>query len=658
MQKLSRVDSVDGRGHLRAPFARMSAQGVLDHFRRRSSVRYFAVADAGQVERDKIDRLLDNRFEFNGESYRLPDDFDWLHNPSPDIEWAIMWHKFYFAVGLGMAYAETGREVYAQKWMALTSSWIDGVTVDFLSSDVTGRRVQNWIFAHYYFVGANSLAAIDAEFYDRFLMSIRQQVDYLCDNLTPSRNHRTLELYAIFLAAVVFPEFADAAEWLDFSVRELVANIESDILPDGVHCELSTDYHHIVLRNFLAIKRLALLNDIALPPRFDAGVKRALQFSLYVHKPDGSIPSLSDGDTGSFLNLLQWGYQCYGMEPLRYVATQGAEGTAPEQRAKAFPDGGYYVLRSGWGERESAFRDERYLVFDCGPLGEGNHGHLDVLSFEMAAYGRSLVVDPGRYTYDEAGDTNWRAMFRGTRYHNTVVVDGRNQTRYRFHGRKYKVKGPAPDFELRSFVSRADVDYLHGIARSHEYEVVHERKILFPKLEYWVVCDLLRAAGEHDYELLFHLTERAQDKVRAETDRHCRYVDSPHLRIVQPLSLAGGLTVEQGYVSPTYGVKHPAPIVNFSRRAADWCFCSVLYPYRDRRPEISVRPVEVLHRGRPVAPVDAVALEISIKTDGRERRDLVYFAHGSDRAYSLRGVVPTEPFWLRRLEPTGGGHAD
>jgi hypothetical protein len=39
-------------------------------------------------------------------------------------------------------------------------------------------------------------------------------------------------------------------------------------------------------------------------------------------------------------------------------------------------------------------------------------------------------VDPGRYTYSEAGEVNWRVHFRGTAAHNTVCVDGRNQTRY------------------------------------------------------------------------------------------------------------------------------------------------------------------------------------------------------------------------------------
>ena len=109
-------------------------------------------------------------------------------------------------------------------------------------------------------------------------------------------------------------------------------------------------------------------------------------------------------------------------------------------------------------------------MFDCGPLGEGNHGHFDALSFELAAHGRSLVVDPGRYTYSEAVDAidgvNWRPHFRGTAAHNTVCVDGRSQTRYAPKPIKgasrhapgsvrHKIAGPAPLTELVEGVDSA-----------------------------------------------------------------------------------------------------------------------------------------------------------------------------------------------------------
>jgi len=40
---------------------------------------------------------------------------------------------------------------------------------------------------------------------ERMLMSMAAQVTWLRDNLTPRRNHRTLELYALFVVALALP---------------------------------------------------------------------------------------------------------------------------------------------------------------------------------------------------------------------------------------------------------------------------------------------------------------------------------------------------------------------------------------------------------------------------------------------------------------------
>jgi hypothetical protein len=451
----SRPNYAAWRSAFRAPFRDLSPGELLAHFRQRTSVNYFPVADPDETTRTKIDNMLAHRFEFNGELYTLPERINWQSNPSRDIEWLILLHKFYYAVGLGMAYEETRRDEYARQWVRLVDSWIDQVSTDFLSSDVIGRRLQNWIFSHWYFVGGsgdarlNPSPSIRPEFYCRFLKSIHDQTTHLRSHLTPARNHRTIELYAIFLVAIVFPEFKSSSEWLKFAIDELAKNIAADFREDGVHCEQSTNYHHLVLKNYLGAKQLAVRNNILLPDVIDNAIRRAVEFSAFVHKPDGFIPSLSDGDSRCFLPLLQQAAELYDDDTWLYVATQGERGRPPRQRSKAFPSGGYYLLRSGWGEHEP-FRDEQYLVFDCGPLGAGNHGHFDCLNIELAAYGKSLIVDPGRYTYDESGDTNWRAVFRGTAYHNTVLVDGKNQTRYQAQQPRYKIDSPEPDFEMRS----------------------------------------------------------------------------------------------------------------------------------------------------------------------------------------------------------------
>ncbi len=621
---------------LKPPYQTWSADELLHYYQSRENVAYFALHDDEQASPEKIVGILENHFEFNDESHKLPEDFDWTKNPSNDKEWLILLHKFYYAVGLGEEYVKSGDERYAKKWLELTQSFIENVPLDFLPCDVTGRRVQNWIFAHYYFISQPKSPLITSKFYLKFLESLHAQVTYLCANLTPARNHRTIELYAIFMAAVVFPEFADAEEWLEFSKRELSNNLQSDLLKDGVQCELSTDYHMLVLRNYLGIMTLARLNHVEMPTQMDTLIKKMLEFALYIHKPDGTTPSLSDGDSRNFLSVLKQGYELYGDERLLYSATQGREGQAPKERCKLFTQSGYAVLRSGWGQKES-FDDERFLIFDCGPLGAGNHGHLDLLNFEIAAYGQSLIIDPGRYTYNEplehSTETNWRKLFRGTSYHNTVQVDGLEQTEYKFHKTRFKIRGPAPEHELKSFITNEHIDYLHGIARSHQYEAVHERKIMFTG-EYFIISDVLEAKDIHSYDLRFHLSDAAFGKTVVLLQEDTLLVHAPHLVLAQPRAEGVDLALEQGFVSRTYGVKHPAPIVRLSQHANRTSFHTILYPYKTHCPKISVQrlPIEAQHVF--CHPNEAFALQITIQDRGQTVQD-VYFNATSVKDYSF-----------------------
>jgi hypothetical protein len=639
-----------------APYSAWRPAQILAYYQERSHVCYFPILDEEETRREKMDSILGNRFEFNGEQYTLPECFDWTDNPSPDKEWRILLHKFYYAVGLGALYHQSGDRRYAAKWLELTNAWIDTVPFDFLPSDVIGRRVQNWIFAHYYFVTLTRTPLLLPDFYLKFLTSLYDQVHYLCQNLTPARNHRTIELCAIFLTAVVFPEFKEARQWLDFARQELLHNMQTDLLADGVQYELSTDYHHVVLKNYLGIRQLACHNHIPMPAAMDDLLRRALEFAMYAHKPDGWVPSLSDGDVGSFLSLLQQGSELYGSEELLYVATRGRQGQPPAQRSRAFTKSGYIVLRSGWGDGPEPYTDERYLIFDCGPLGVGNHGHLDLLSFEMAAYGRSLIVDPGRYTYDESGDMNWRALFRGTGYHNTVQVDKKNQTRYAFHKTRFKIQGPEPERELKAFITAPGYDYIHGIARSHEYPVVHERKLFFPWLEYWILSDFLPAAETHHYDLLFHLSPEAWQQVIVETAGNTCLVQAPHLVIAQPAEAQIQPFVEPGYVSPTYGVKHTAPIVRFACQAAGATYHTVLYPYGQEKPRLAVAVLPVLANGRLCPPTEAFALSITIIRDGERYTDIYFNGTSENPGCSYCFANYTYDGLLLCLRQDGSGH--
>ncbi len=657
------VDRRSGAPVFRAPFDAFDDDALLAHYRAPRAARYYAVADPDETQPDRIEALMQGHFEFNGETHCLPDPVGWLANPGTDLEWHILLHKFYYAVGLGLAYQRSHAPRYARRWAELIDGWIATVPAGFIAADVTGRRVQNWIYSHRLFVTQGSDAPVDPGFHRRLLEAIHEQVEYLCEHLTPKRNHRTLELYTIFLAGVAFPEMRRAAQWRDFGLRETAANAEADLLADGVHCELSSDYHHLALRNWMHVRRLAALNALRIPDTLDAAVQRALEFSLHVHKPDGVVPSLSDGDARSFLELLDDGATWYGREDMRYVATRGARGTPPPTRVAHFDASGYSIVRSGWGTGAADYADMQYLVFDCGPLGEGNHGHFDCLSFELAACGRSLIVDPGRYTYSEASDpvngTNWRVHFRGTSAHNTVCVDEREQTRYvprpiAEHSRhragsvRHKVGGPAPDTRLLERFGADRLDLLHGRAISHEYDAVHERCIVFVDRRYWIVSDWLRAPSEHDYALHFQLGVHAEGHTGLSIGDGLR-VDSPGLVIAQSDGSARHRLCP-GWVSSRYGEKRAAPKLQSRLRASDANFDTVLVPWRESSPPLSLRRIRATADGR--ATSDALHIELAV--DGAAFNHVWFHARGNADACWHIGRMAFTGRWVHwREDPDG-----
>ena len=90
----------------------------------------------------------------------------------------------------------------------------------------------------------------------------------------------------------------------------------------------------------------------------------------------------------------------------------------------AFPDGGYYLFGVDFGEK-----NEIKGMVDCGALGYlgiAAHGHADALAVTLSIAGEECLVDPGTFSY--WNELKWRAYFRGTSAHNTVRIDGLDQS--------------------------------------------------------------------------------------------------------------------------------------------------------------------------------------------------------------------------------------
>jgi hypothetical protein len=497
------------------------------------------------------------RFTHAGVTLDLGRRPDWRHDGlTGDDEWRIEWVKLYEGLDLAHAFSVTGDASFLATWEDLVDSFCDQVPVGWDTSDVSARRVQNWLQAWQRFAHAPAFAALRPGLAERLTDRLLADADHVAAHLTAERNHRTLELYSLLLVALAFgPDGARAG-----SVLELLAeNAATDIWDDGVHRECSTDYHLIVLRSFVGAIANARAAGIEAPAELVARAHLACDFALHVQRPDGTTPALSDGDPDDFRELLTHAGRILDRPDLTWAATGGTAGTPPVARLVSFPAGGYHVQRSGWGDGPRPYRQERFCIVDCGPLGDGGHGHYDQLSVEVAAGGRALLVDPGRYSYAAGTDEAraWRRAFKGTAAHNTVCVDGLDQTPFR----PGKPNGPTSRARLVRRHTMEGLDVVIGEVRSPSYDAVHTRVVAFVDDDRWLVHDRLRATMPHRYEARWHLAPEALGRTVVDRERRGQVtIHAPGVVLAVPV-WCGDVELVDGWVSPAYGVKVPAPVV-------------------------------------------------------------------------------------------------
>ena len=229
----------------------------------------------------------------------------------------------------------------------------------------------------------------------------------------------------------------------------------------------------------------------------------------------------------------------------------------PARRLVSFPVGGYHVQRSGWGDGARAVRRRAAAAcFDCGPLGDGGHGHYDQLSVELAGGGRPLVVDPGRYTYADgrrpAGGTGSRARPPTT----PCRVDGLDQTPFR----PGKPQG-RPMSTARLLGRRTPARPRRARGRGAQ-PVLRRRPHPEPSRSSTTTTGSCTtgSAGRppHRYEARWHLAPGRVGPHDRRSRPARRVVRAPGLVLAVP-AWCGEVTVEDGWVSPAYGVQAAGP---------------------------------------------------------------------------------------------------
>jgi hypothetical protein len=476
-------------------------------------------------------------------------DIQLMRSDGSDVR--VVWelNRLGHLINLGQAYRLTRDEKYTDQFLTQLHSWSEanpyGRGPNWTCAMEVALRAVNLIVARELFRDSPQLDA-------RFLLRLFQQHgNYIRSNLEFSyiatSNHYLSDVAGLLWLGVMAPELCDATRWRDFGLKELLREMDKQVLEDGADFEASTGYHRFVTELFLYSFLLCRVNDIEIGEKYWRKLHSMLLYIRAYLRPDGFAPLIGDTDGGQFPLLQQRRADDHG-----YLLEIGADVfndpslCDPEPGSKAFPQAGIYIMR----------RDDLYLCFNAsgaGINGRGSHGHNDALSIEVSAGGVAFIVDPGTYVY--TGDLQKRHEFRSTAYHSTVKIDGVEQNTI---GRDAPfVIGDEARPRVLLWETEPQIDRIvaeHYGYRRLKHPITHRRTVIFHKPERsWLIEDEFDgAAVDHEFEIRFHFAPGLQ----VDTDETNLEIRDPHTDLtlhVRSLSLAVSPALEQQFTSRNYG---------------------------------------------------------------------------------------------------------
>jgi len=553
---------------------------------------------------DKLDRLASGKIDiFSYKNVNIGQPIDWLTEPVSGIKsplrygkrinyrkkelvgdikviWELGRHQH--LVPLAVGYLLTGKVLYKESIGEHIRSWTEscpfGYTVHWCSSLEVALRIISWSIVH-------GLLLFSGE--RRGLFSLVEDEKYLRDVIyqhawfirhhlslySSANNHLIGELTGLWTACTVFDLGSRGRSWARYANAYLEGEAEKQVYPDGVDKEQAVYYHYWVLEYLLFSHLVGMRVGHGFSERFTNTIQNMARFLEVLVPAGGTPPQIGDADDGfvarfsvsnrdsPFRDILSackmlnnkknklteksfWYALMAGKDPAAIAMDVDVEAV---NLPRLFQNGGYAVLGD----------DKTHIVFDAGPLGYTSiaaHGHADALSVCLALEGVWWLVDPGTYIYHD--NPEWRNYFRSTGAHNTIVVDGANQS---------KIGG---DFLWLDHANAQLMDYevengLQWVRGAHDgysrIGVIHERKVeYFGSERRLEISDVLKGDGVHSLSWHWHLHPDVFSVWDKTGNRWILKHRKNHNRVEVSGGIGAASEVVKGAVNPIMGWYSPA----------------------------------------------------------------------------------------------------
>lgn len=232
-----------------------------------------------------------------------------------------------------------------------------------------------------------------------------------------ANNHVIVEAAALGMAGLL----TDCREWIDTAIYILNYEIPRQNYPDGVNREMSLHYQSFFMEAVGLFSLTMKQCGRQIPSEWRRILKKMSRYLADCQGQRGETIVFGDDDEGKILDLCggEWNHYQYVLRLMQELMPEIVE--YDNTHSVCYREGGVTLLKS---------RDGRVLIgIDHGALGFGTiaaHGHADALSFQMYLDGETVFADPGTYIYHI--DLESRNAYRRTENHNTITIDGKDQS--------------------------------------------------------------------------------------------------------------------------------------------------------------------------------------------------------------------------------------
>lgn len=517
--------------------------------------------------------------------------------------WELNRHMQFALLACG--YAQSGEEALLKELWDLFRDWneknpfLQGIS--WTSVMEVAIRDINWIYTLGFLRQAQPGKADGgtdtAAFCGLLEHGIINMTDYIAAHFSrysSANNHVIVEAAAMGMAGLVM----DCELWYETAFSILQYEIGRQNYSDGVNREVSLHYQSFFMEAVGLLMLTMKVSGMHIPQNWRNTLCKMSRYVSDCRGAYGETVVFGDDDEGKILDLqgAAWGkrrdHYAYVLQLMSLVLPERYTDTVTDQTLLAivpehirremtakpcykkhgnvcYEEGGVSLLRS---------RDKRVLIgIDHGELGFGSiaaHGHADALSFQMYLEGEAVFADAGTYIYHiDLESRNW---FRSTNAHNTITIDGKNQSEMLgafLWGRRAKVRLAGHNLETvdaeddRERESCQEDFYLEAEHDGYE-PVIHRRKFVSDGTGCLKICDsLLEVEKEISYGLHFllgngcTLTEKAFGCYEILTPKG----SSLRIRIEAPQA---AVSIKDAWVSGAYGLRSSTKQIRVSGKAS------------------------------------------------------------------------------------------